>query len=237
MAASQACSFQFQPKFDTRALSSNLSGTRTCNTSSRTSRRRDSCQHGVGATTTADLHVVYKAIAGDPIAQEQLFKMHAATLYRRAFAILRNKEDAEDALQDGWFRAYSNIRSFEGRSSFSTWLTQIVINSALMILRRNRNRREVSTDEAGEISFIHQIPDHSRNPEETFLEGERKTILNDTIRSLRPRIRMMVELGPLQGRSPNDAAHRLGISPQAAKGRLFHARAALRKSAVLRAVA
>ena len=106
-----------------------------------------------------------------------------------------------------------------------------------MILRRNRNRREVSTDEVGETSFIHQIPDRSRNPEETLLESERKTILNDTIGGLRPRIRMMVELGPLQDSSTNEAANRLGISPQAAKGRLFHARAALRKSAALRAVA
>jgi RNA polymerase sigma-70 factor, ECF subfamily len=163
--------------------------------------------------------------------------MYAAALYRRAFAILRNKEDAQDAVQDGWFRAYSNIHSFEGRSSFSTWLTQIVINSALMILRRNRNRREVSADEAGDLSFIHKIPDFSRNPEEILLETERKAILNDTIRSLSSRIRMAVELGPLQERSPKEAAYRLGISLQAAKGRLFHARAALRKSAALRAVA
>ena len=186
---------------------------------------------------SAALHVVQQAIAGDPIAQEQLFKMYAATLYRRAFAILRNKEDAQDALQDAWFRAYSNLRSFEGRSSFSTWLTQIVINSALMILRRDRNRREVSMDEAGETSVIQGMLDRSRNPEETLLDSERKTILNDTIRGLRPRIRVMVELGPLQDSSTNEAAHRLGISPQAAKGRLFHARAALRKSATLRAVA
>jgi RNA polymerase sigma-70 factor (ECF subfamily) len=162
--------------------------------------------------------------------------MYAATLYRKAFAILRNKEDAQDALQDGWVRAYSNIHSFEGRSSFSTWLTQIVINCALMILRRNRNRREVSTDEAGETSFIHEIPDRSLNPEQT-LQSERKAILNETIGGLRPRIRMTVEFGPMQGRSPKEAAPRLGISAQAAKGRLFHARAALRKSAALRAVA
>jgi RNA polymerase sigma factor (sigma-70 family) len=163
--------------------------------------------------------------------------MHTAMLYRKAFAILRNKEDAQDALQDGWFRAYSSLHSFEGRSSFSTWLTKIVINSALMILRRNRNRREVSTDEAGVTSYIHEIPDHSRDTEHTFMQSERKAILDETIFRLRPRIRMMVELGPLQDSSPNEAARRLGISPQAAKGRLFHARAALRKSAALRGVA
>ena len=236
MSTSHSCSIHLQPAFGTPVIA-NVSGSRVGITNSRASRLHKSCRHVVGAKTSAELHVVRQAIAGDPIAQEQLFKMYATTLYRRAFAILRNKEDAQDALQDGWFRAYSNLRSFEGRSSFSTWLTQIVINSALMILRRNRSRREVSTDVGGETSFIHQIPDRSHNPEEALLDSERKTILNDTIGGLRPRIRMMVELGPLQESSANEAAQRLGISPQAAKARLFHARAALRKSATLRAVA
>jgi len=79
-----------------------------------------------------------RAIAGDRNAREQLFKMHAGKLYRTAFAVLGNKEDTEDALQESWFRAYGNLKSFEGRSSFSTWLTRIVINSGLMILRKNR---------------------------------------------------------------------------------------------------
>jgi RNA polymerase sigma-70 factor (ECF subfamily) len=173
------------------------------------SRLHNSGRHVVGDKRATDLYVAQQAIAGDPHAQEQLLKMYALALYRRAFAILRSKEDAQDAPQDSWFRAYSNLRSFEGRSSFSTWLTQIVINSALMILRRNLKRREVSTDEGGETTFTHQIPDRSRNPEETLLESERKAVLNDTIRSLRPRIRMMVELGPLLDRSPNEAANRL----------------------------
>jgi RNA polymerase sigma-70 factor (ECF subfamily) len=210
---------------------------RTGNGTSHSLRLHSSCRHIVGSKPTTDFYFVQQAIAGDPNAQEQLFKVYSPTLYRRAFAILRNKEDAQDALQDGWFRAYSNLRSFEGRSSFSTWLTQIVINSALMILRRNRNRRELSTDEAGEVSFIHEIADRSLNPEQAFLRSEQKAILADTIGDLRPRIRVMVELGPLQERSANEAARRLGISPQAAKARLFHARTALRKSAVLRAVA
>ena len=231
------CSFHLQPAFGMRPVIASVPASRTAKSTSHSIRQSNSCGHVVGSKPATDLFVIQQAIAGDPHAQEQLFKMYSPALYRRAFTILRNKEDAQDALQDGWLRAYSNLRSFEGRSSFSTWLTQIVINSALMILRRNRNRREVSTDEAGETSFVHQIPDRSLNPEETLIESERKAILGTTIGDLRPRIRVMVELGPLQERSTNEAAQRLGISPQAAKARLFHARAALRKSAVLKAVA
>jgi len=234
---SQARPHQFQPKLDTELFPASLSGSRASNTGSRTSRLRSHSRLVVAGKTSTDLHVVHQAIAGDTIAQEHLFKTHAAMLYHKAFAVLRNKQDAQDALQDAWLRAYSNLHSYQGRSSFATWLTQIAINSALMILRRNRNRREVSCDEPGEASFVEEIVDRSRNPEEILLENERKAILRNTVRTLRPRIRVVVETGPLQSRSPNEAAHRLGITPQAAKGRLFHARAALRKSAVLRAVA
>lgn len=237
MATSHSRSLHLQPAFGTKPLTANVSGSRVGSTNARAIRRCNSCRHVVGAKTTTDLHVVQQAIAGDPIAQEQLFKMYAATLYRRAFAILRNREDAQDALQDAWLRAYNSFQSFEGRSSFSTWLTRIVINSALMILRRNRNRREVSADEGGGSSLIHEIPDCSLNPEQSLLQSEQKAILEETIGALGPRIRVMIELGPLQERPSKEAARRLGISLQAAKARLFHARAALRKSAALRTVA
>jgi RNA polymerase sigma factor (sigma-70 family) len=91
--------------------------------------------------------VVQQAIAGNVDAQERLFAPHTGRLYRTTFAVLRNEEDAEDALQDGLFKAYTSLRSFQGRSSFSTWLTRIVINSALMTLRRKSGHPEASLDE------------------------------------------------------------------------------------------
>jgi RNA polymerase sigma-70 factor (ECF subfamily) len=180
-----------------------------------------------------------RAIAGDRNAREQLFKMHAGKLYRTAFAVLGNKEDTEDALQESWFRAYGNLKSFEGRSSFSTWLTRIVINSALMILRKNRNVHGISIDaldETENASLIHKNRDASPNPEQSFMECERKKILSHAICALPPRIRAVVEFGQLQDLSLKETARALDISVEAAKGRLFHARAALRKSAPLRAI-
>jgi len=237
MAATQSNSFHLQPALGTRPLPTRVPGGRSAKSGLQPSRLRNSCRHTVTSTATTDLHLVRQAIAGDPNAQEQLFEKSAVRLYLKAFSILRNREDAQDALQDSWYQAYNNLRSFEGRSSFSTWLTQIVINSALMILRRNRRRCEVSADEAEEASFVHEIPDRSPDPEQILLAGERNTILHNAIGGLRPRIRMIVECGPLQGRSSEEAAQRLGISSQAAKGRLFHARAALRKSEALKAIA
>src|SRR6266403_3912455 len=80
--------------------------------------------------------VVQRALRGDPDALTALFAHNSARVYRTAFSLLRNKEDAEDALQDGLLSAYTNLRSFEGRSRFSSWLTRVVINAALMNRRR-----------------------------------------------------------------------------------------------------
>ena len=90
---------------------------------------------------------VQQAIAGNADAQEGLFAPHTRRLYRTVFALLNNKEDAEDALQEGLCKAFTSLRSFEGRSSFSTWLTRIVINSALMARRRKSAHPEASLDE------------------------------------------------------------------------------------------
>jgi RNA polymerase sigma-70 factor, ECF subfamily len=183
--------------------------------------------------------LIQQAVRGDSRAQEELFATHTTRLYRTAYAVLRNKADAEDAVQNSLCNAFINLRSFKGRSSFATWLTRIAINSALMILRKNRNARGVSIealDENDKISLIHQIPDPSPNPELTFMECERRKILSQAICALRPGIRAVVEFGQLQDLSLKETARALGISVEAAKGRLFHARAALRKSAALGAI-
>lgn len=81
---------------------------------------RGSDKSGAAHTRCTEWAIVQKAIAGDTEAQERLFARHRPRLYRTAVALLRNKEDAEDAVQDGLCKAYTNLRSFQGRSSFST---------------------------------------------------------------------------------------------------------------------
>jgi RNA polymerase sigma-70 factor, ECF subfamily len=199
-----------------------------------------SCQHVASSNRVTNGNLIQQAINNDPNAQADLLTVHRAQLYRRAYAILRNREDAEDALQDCWLRALKNLHSFRGRSSFSTWLTRIVINSALMILRKRRNPRELSfegMDDSAEASPIWQLPSASPNPEENLLAHEAKKILERAICGLRPRIREVIEVGQLRDLSTSETAEALGISMAAAKGRLCHARATLRKSTALKAIA
>jgi RNA polymerase sigma-70 factor, ECF subfamily len=188
----------------------------------------------------SEARLLAAAKRGSSEAFEALCKAQTERLLKAAFRITRNREDAEDALQDSLMRAFVHISNFHGNSSFSTWLTRIVINSALMILRKTRNERQVSADDLtqfDEAPLSLQIPDASPNPEQRYVEGERRRILHKAIRALRPRLRAVVEIGQMQELSMKETAKVLDISVAAAKGRFFHGRAALRRSVALRAVA
>ena len=184
--------------------------------------------------------LLQEARRGRAEAFEALCATLTPRLFKIAVRITQNREDAEDAVQDSLMRAFMHIKTFHGNSTFSTWLTRIVMNSALMIRRKNRNARQLSADDLGRDGqpAVHlQIPDLSPNPEQSYVERERKTILRQAIGRLRPRIRAVVEIAQLQELPLRETARVLDISVAAAKGRFFHARAALRRSAALRAVA
>lgn len=177
------------------------------------------------------------ACTGEASAFERLCAPTKARMYQTLHRITKNHEDAEDALQESLLSAYMNLHRFDGRSSFSTWLTRIGINAALMTLRKKRTRRELSIEGAGddgEKSAYFEAPDHAPNPEERFARQEREVMVREAVRSLRPTIRKALELGQMQEKSMRETAQMLGISVAAAKARLFHARAALRKSQQLK---
>lgn len=186
----------------------------------------------------SDARLVAIAKKGDKSAFEELYKRNAEKMFRATRRITRNREDAEDAVQECFLNAFVHLKSFDGRSRFSTWLTRIAMNAALMKLRKNRSCREVPAEEAVETSERrppHVVPDPSLNPEEHHAKSERQAILRDAVAKLRPGIRKVVEI-QLQDCSLYETAEILAISTTAAKGRLFHARAALRKSSQLRFV-
>src|SRR6516165_8980324 len=179
------------------------------------------------------------AKCGKAEAFEKVCQTLRPRLLKIAIRITRNREDAEDAVQDSLMRAYLHIEDFQGNSAFATWLTRIVINSALMINRKNRTARQVSAGDLnwpGEPSLDFQIPARSPNPEQIYMQVERTRILCGAIRKLRPRVRAVVEMAQFRDFPVKETAKVLDISVAAAKGRLFHARATLRKSLALRAI-
>lgn len=180
------------------------------------------------------------AKCGDRAAFDELFQPLAKRTFQIVYRITRNREDAEDALQDSFLRAFLHIKAFESRSSFSSWLTSIAINSALMIRRKKPNSFEISTDGSGNPNAIDrhwEAVDRAPNPEKHCLQKERERILRRAIRALRPSIRGVVEMQQLQEHSMRETAGMIGITVAAAKARLFHARAALRKDSGLKTIA
>jgi RNA polymerase sigma factor (sigma-70 family) len=169
-----------------------------------------------------------------------LCERHEEMILRVAFRITRNREDAEDAVQDSFMSAFIHLRHFDERSRFATWLTRIAINSALGQLRKKRGIREISIDEPNPVSSeppLHaEIPDRAPNPEEHYGLGETNKIVREAVGRLRPRGRRVVEVHQLGEFSVKETARVLGISMAAAKARMFHAKAALRRMPILRGV-
>lgn len=177
--------------------------------------------------------LVAAAQQGETEAFDAICQPHTKKLFQTTYRITRNREDAEDALQESFLRAFVHIKDFDGRSSFSTWLTRIGINSALMILRKKRNSAEISADSPNETEGPWEVADCAPNPERRYVEQERERILRDAINRLRPAMRRVVQLQTLEEHSLKEAAAQMGISVPAVKARLLRARAALRKFAAL----
>jgi RNA polymerase sigma-70 factor (ECF subfamily) len=178
------------------------------------------------AEVNEDQELIERAMAGDSQAQSRLFATNTPRLYRVAFNVLRNKEDAEDAVQDGWFRAYSKLHTFERRSSLSTWLTRIVINSALMIRRRNKRQFLTSLDEVSDDArnLQHSLVDGRRTPEEACGDEEMNELLLRHIQQLPPPARTAFLLRDVDELSTSESTERLGVNENALKSRVLRAR-------------
>lgn len=186
---------------------------------------------------TNETMLVKAAQGGQSAAFATLCERYARQLFRATQNITRCHEDAEDAVQDALLSAFVHLRKFDGRSTFGTWLTRIAINSALMILRKKRNAPVVDVSGAedhftGELHY--EMPDQGPNPEMHCATREEARIVRSAVQELRPALRRVVEKQQLQETSMQETAAAIGISVPAAKARLFHAKAKLRKSSMLR---
>ncbi|HYT22736.1 MAG TPA: RNA polymerase sigma factor [Candidatus Polarisedimenticolia bacterium] len=144
-----------------------------------------------------------------------------------AYAILRNKEDAEDAVQDAVLSAYVHLRNFEGRSAFTTWFTRIVLNAALMTLRKRTNSRIGSLPESsssGEVSWTERIPTPQPDPEMACAEGETFQFIDILLGKMSPVLRQSFTMTYYDEMSSREACTLLGVSIGTFKSRVFRAR-------------
>jgi RNA polymerase sigma-70 factor, ECF subfamily len=179
-----------------------------------------------------DVTLVAAAGRGQDQAFEILVGRYQSRILAVALRFTHVREDAEDIVQQSFQKAFVHLRQFEGNSSFSTWLTRIAINEALMWLRKKRSTPEVAiegTSKNDEPALPQDFPDSGPNPEESCIQREREQILSATMNELTPAMRTAIQLRELSGLSTEEAARAMGISVEAVKGRVFHARRKLRQ--------
>jgi len=184
------------------------------------------------AVALSEGRLIEAAKVGQTTAFVTLCERCSKRLFRAAHRITRNREDAEDAVQDALLLAFVHLRDFDGRSSFSTWLTRIAINSALMILRRKRATPSEPFEEIAQITTSApsaKLPDPGPSPEVFYMQRERKRILFMAMKELTPAARKAIELRDLRELSTQETARILRLSVPAVKGRVFHGRRKLRQ--------
>lgn len=179
----------------------------------------------------ADPELVERARGGDRSAFNLLVERHARKVFRLTKHITKNDQDAEDALQDAFLKAYSRLDQFQGDSQFYTWLVRIAVNESLMRLRKRRTRKTVSLDddiETEESSIPREVADDGDDPEQSYSREETKQILSEAIDSLAEGYREVFLLRDVEGFSTEETAEMLELSISAVKSRLLRARLKLR---------
>lgn len=181
-------------------------------------------------TYLSDSALVADARGGNHFAFDELCKRHSTKLTRCIRRILGDRADAEDVLQEALLKAFTHLHRFEGRSSFSTWLTRIAINAAFSTVRGQR-RTMVPIDDAGEDSRAGEawvLRDQAPDPEYQLIRKQQETLFAECVRRLPRRLGRVVDLRAKGEYSTKEIAEQLGISESAVKSRLWRAQHLLR---------
>jgi RNA polymerase sigma-70 factor (ECF subfamily) len=185
----------------------------------------------LSGAATKDEVLVAEAARGNNAAFETLFERYHQKMFRVALSRLQNAEDAEDAVQQTFQQAFIHLKSFQGQSRFSTWLTRIAINEALMLLRKRRpgHLSIEGHQSVDEESYSLEIKDPAVTPEERYGQAEMKSVLVGAINELRPILKTVVNLSEIRELSTSKTAETLGVRVGTVKARTFRARRLLRE--------
>jgi RNA polymerase sigma-70 factor, ECF subfamily len=173
---------------------------------------------------TDDHSILRNVLAGDKEAYGALVVRHSQSVFRVAFRITGNEEDAEEIVQEAFLRGYQRLRSFESRSDFGTWIYRIAVNCSLDRVKARKldaslRVAEDADPEKGEI----QVADYAAGPDRLLLSREIDERQNEAMKRLTPTERTAFILRHMEDRSTEEIAATLGIAPNAAKQAVFRA--------------
>lgn len=172
--------------------------------------------------------LVQLAQAGDRKALSELVKSHEQTVYNFAFKICRDKEKAENTMQETFLSMVKNISQFSGDSKLSTWLYRIVANHCMMAARSQKKFTFVEVETEESLFDEKYLSDSTRLPEVSIENNELRKQLDNAINKLAPEYRLVFLLRDVEEQSTEETARITGLSVAAVKSRLHRARAFLR---------
>jgi RNA polymerase sigma-70 factor, ECF subfamily len=178
-----------------------------------------------------DVELVQRALASDAAAFRAIMQKHNRRLYRIARGVLRNNTDAEDAVQDGYVSAFTQLASYRGDSTLATWLSRIIMNEALGRLRRKRPTVDLSALESGRSEAkIIQFPLSTPNddPERTMAQRQILQLVEQATDDLPEAFRLVFVARVIEGMSVEETSELLGVKPETVKTRLHRARQLVR---------
>jgi RNA polymerase sigma-70 factor, ECF subfamily len=189
--------------------------------------------HAVAASNDAasgscEQTLVAAAKRGDAEAFGELVQRHRKACLKRAMMMIRNRSDAEDEVQNAFWKAFQRLDQFRGEGSFAAWLSRIVENQCLIRIRKSRNSRFVYLDEPSDSNVRIELVGQSADPEDQMGVDEVIKLLRREISRIPPLLRNVMLLRDIDQMPIPDVAARLGLSIPAAKSRLMRARLELR---------
>ncbi|WP_162574427.1 RNA polymerase sigma factor [Variovorax sp. PBL-H6] len=181
-----------------------------------------------------DTELAERAAQGDALAFQLIMRRHNRLLFRTARSILKNDDDAQDALQDAYLRAWRALGSFRAESRLSTWLVRIVANEALGRLRRRGSAQVIPFDTAVEAGDTPEgtwmQADPNEQPERSAMRGETRQLIEAGIDALPEVFRTVFVLRAVEDLSIEEVAAALGIPEATVRSRFFRARGLLREA-------
>lgn len=174
--------------------------------------------------------LVEQAQSGCHPAFEVLMNRTVSNSFKLAMSILHERQEAEDQVQNAYWKAFQHIDQFQRDSKFSTWMTRIVVNQCLMRLRQTRRARFLYMDDVliGEDRATFELVDRADSPETTVGSKQLSDLLKREIARIPPLLRNVFVLRDVNELPMPEVAEKLGISVAAAKSRLLRARLELR---------
>lgn len=167
--------------------------------------------------------ILQKASQGDIEAFEQVYRVYSSFVYNVAFRVTRNSADAQEVTQDVFMKIYRNLKSFQFRSTFKTWVYRITVNTAI---NRYRKTRREEKDRVDYDNIIASFPD-SRSATEGIIQSDNEARLNALLDMLSPEHKTCLILREIEGLSYREIADALKIPVNTVRSRLKRARQAL----------